>query len=190
MQEMDIWLHPLFSVWYDYLHIPELHQRFISTIALITYYINFKIYYVSNYLPMPWYPFLDSKVHVAEMGPTWGPVGPRWAPRWSHEPCYPGCFVFVKGPHPLKGGAVCLTVFFGKDDQLHDSFLYFTVMIPFSDVRGGRLYFKLAWFQLSLHHWSYTSLRLMLLVVNTTGNKFYLISSYLISSHLISPHLT
>ena len=29
------------------------------------------------------------------MGPTWGPsgVGPRWAPCWSHEPCYLGCIV-------------------------------------------------------------------------------------------------
>ena len=25
------------------------------------------------------------------MGPTWGPVGPRWAPCWPHEPCYEGC---------------------------------------------------------------------------------------------------
>ena len=28
------------------------------------------------------------------MGPTWahlGPVGPRWAPCWPHEPCYQGC---------------------------------------------------------------------------------------------------
>ena len=28
------------------------------------------------------------------MGPTWahlGPVGPRWAPCWPHEPCYLGC---------------------------------------------------------------------------------------------------
>ena len=27
------------------------------------------------------------------MGPTWahlGPVGPRWAPCWTHEPCYQG----------------------------------------------------------------------------------------------------
>ena len=27
------------------------------------------------------------------MGPTWahlGPVGPRWAPCWPHEPCYQG----------------------------------------------------------------------------------------------------
>ena len=24
------------------------------------------------------------------MGPIWGPVGPRWAPCWSHEPCYLG----------------------------------------------------------------------------------------------------
>ena len=27
----------------------------------------------------------DSKVHGANMGPT----GPRWAPGWSHELCYP-----------------------------------------------------------------------------------------------------
>ena len=36
----------------------------------------------------------DSKVHWANMGPTWcpslGPTGPRWAPCWSHELCYLG----------------------------------------------------------------------------------------------------
>ena len=29
------------------------------------------------------------------MGPTWGhlgPTGPRWAPCWPHEPCYPGWY--------------------------------------------------------------------------------------------------
>ena len=32
------------------------------------------------------------------MGPTWGPlgpVGPRWAPCWPHEPCYQGSYVFL-----------------------------------------------------------------------------------------------
>ena len=24
------------------------------------------------------------------MGPTWSPVGPRWAPCWPHKPCSPG----------------------------------------------------------------------------------------------------
>ena len=42
----------------------------------------------------------DSKVRGANMGPTWvlsashgahlGPVSPRWAPCWPHEPCYQG----------------------------------------------------------------------------------------------------
>ena len=31
----------------------------------------------------------DSKVH----GVLSGPVGPRWAPCWSHEPCHQGCAV-------------------------------------------------------------------------------------------------
>ena len=33
----------------------------------------------------------DSKVPEANMGPTW--VRPRWAPCWSHEPCYQGIYV-------------------------------------------------------------------------------------------------
>ena len=37
--------------------------------------------------------FTDSKVHGANMGPTWGPVGPRWALCWPHEPCYQACYV-------------------------------------------------------------------------------------------------
>ena len=36
----------------------------------------------------------DIKVHGANMGPNLGPVGPRWAPCWPHEPCY-------QGPHSL-----------------------------------------------------------------------------------------
>ena len=30
----------------------------------------------------------DSKVHGANMGPTWTLSDPRWAPCWPHEPCY------------------------------------------------------------------------------------------------------
>ena len=37
----------------------------------------------------------DSNVHGADMGPTGGPVGPRWAPCWPHEPCYQGCYFVV-----------------------------------------------------------------------------------------------
>ena len=37
--------------------------------------------------------FPDSKVYVwGQHGAHLGPVGPRWAPCWSHEPCYLGCF--------------------------------------------------------------------------------------------------
>ena len=36
--------------------------------------------------------YLDSKVHGANMGPTWGPTGPRWAPCWPLEPCYLGMY--------------------------------------------------------------------------------------------------
>ena len=32
----------------------------------------------------------DSKVHGANNGAHLGPVGPRWAPCWPHEPCYQG----------------------------------------------------------------------------------------------------
>ena len=36
------------------------------------------------------------------MGSTWGPhlgpVGPRWAPWWPHEPCFQGDFVHVTAP--------------------------------------------------------------------------------------------
>ena len=37
----------------------------------------------------------DSKVHGANMGSTWGPPdGSRWAPCWTHEPCYLGrCYI-------------------------------------------------------------------------------------------------
>ena len=32
------------------------------------------------------------------IGPTWGhlgPVGPRWAPCWPHEPCYQGNYLSI-----------------------------------------------------------------------------------------------
>ena len=39
--------------------------------------------------PLPcWNNDPDSKVHGANMGPTWVQVGPRWAPCLPHEPCY------------------------------------------------------------------------------------------------------
>ena len=37
-------------------------------------------------IPVPSDAVPDSKVHGAHMGTT----GPRWAPRWPHEPCYQG----------------------------------------------------------------------------------------------------
>ena len=33
-----------------------------------------------------WFYYPDSQVHVAHLGP----IGPRWAPFWPHEPCYDG----------------------------------------------------------------------------------------------------
>ena len=36
------------------------------------------------------YKNLDSKVHGGQHGAHLGPVGPRWAPCWPHEPCYQG----------------------------------------------------------------------------------------------------
>ena len=33
----------------------------------------------------------DSKVHGGQHGAHLGPVGPRWAPCWPHEPCYQRC---------------------------------------------------------------------------------------------------
>ena len=43
------------------------------------------------------------------MGPTWGPprgahlgpVGPRWAPCWPHEPCYQGGYVSCPTDSPM-----------------------------------------------------------------------------------------
>ena len=32
----------------------------------------------------------DCKVHWGQHGAHLGPVGPRWAPYWLHEPCYQG----------------------------------------------------------------------------------------------------
>ena len=38
--------------------------------------------------------FPGSKVHVANMGPTWV----LWAPVWPHEPCYQGCDALLASP--------------------------------------------------------------------------------------------
>ena len=45
----------------------------------------------------------NSKVHGANMGPTW--VGPKWAPCWPHEPCYQGPFFLISGI------IICLVLF-------------------------------------------------------------------------------
>ena len=44
----------------------------------------------------------QSKVHGANIGPP-GPVGPRWAPCWPHEPCYQGTFMGnIRTKHLVK----------------------------------------------------------------------------------------
>ena len=42
--------------------------------------------------------FINKPVKASHIGKLWGqhgahlgPVGPRWAPCWPHEPCYQGC---------------------------------------------------------------------------------------------------
>ena len=40
----------------------------------------------------------DCKVHGGQHGGHLGPVGPRWAPCWPHEPCYQGSHT----PHNLN----------------------------------------------------------------------------------------
>ena len=37
----------------------------------------------------------DSNVHGANMGPIWGPIGPRWDPSWLHELCYLGHYILT-----------------------------------------------------------------------------------------------
>ena len=52
----------------------------------------------------------DSKVHGAHLGP----VGPRWAPWWPHEPCYQGYYapdIFYQTDAVIIGiGSVCLVL--------------------------------------------------------------------------------
>ena len=46
----------------------------------------------------------DRKVHGANLGP----VGPRWAPCWPHEPCYQGTFTLI---HTKSMNFVLFTAF-------------------------------------------------------------------------------
>ena len=48
-------------------------------------------YYTSTIVP-------DSKVHWGQYGTHLGPVGPRWAPCWPHEPCYQECLYIYTAP--------------------------------------------------------------------------------------------
>ena len=53
----------------------------------------------------------DSKVHGANMGPTWGPTGPMWAPCWPHEPCYLGsqwCNISYRTRHLYQPGTCAI----------------------------------------------------------------------------------
>ena len=36
-----------------------------------------------------------SQSSLGQHGAHLGPVGPRWAPCWPHEPCYQGCSAFI-----------------------------------------------------------------------------------------------
>ena len=43
----------------------------------------------------------DSTVHETNMGPIWGPTGPKWAPCWPHERCYLGWLASITNPYSL-----------------------------------------------------------------------------------------
>ena len=51
----------------------------------------------------------DNKVHGGQHGAHLGPVGPRWAPCWPHEPCYRGIEI---EPIELQNWACCQSMVF------------------------------------------------------------------------------
>ena len=60
--------------------------------------MNWSFKFISPQIAIEIYIFPDSKVHGANMWPTWvhlGPVGPRWAPCWPHEPSYQGLGAYL-----------------------------------------------------------------------------------------------
>ena len=59
----------------------------------------------SSFRQWHWSSYPDSKVHGANMGPIWGPSGPRWAPCWPHELCYLGMLLSnCKQRNPVEYG--------------------------------------------------------------------------------------
>ena len=72
----------------------------MKTVGIIPYDIHSVITYCGA-LGLAAYVIMTqiSKVHGANIGPAhFGPDGPRWAPCWSHEPCYQGIFADVLTP--------------------------------------------------------------------------------------------
>ena len=56
-------------------------------------------------LPCP-----DTKVHGGQHGAHLGPVGPRWAPCWPHEPCYQGGSTW-KGQDLTQELSICIQIY-------------------------------------------------------------------------------
>ena len=68
--------------WFLTLQQPQIFINFLITTLWI------KPQYMC--ITMPHTASQNSKVHGANMGPIWGPTGPRWAPCWPHELCFKG----------------------------------------------------------------------------------------------------
>ena len=65
-----IWIWYKINSWHNRVYVCEI--RFLTSVSEVADYL-------CRHFP-------DSKVHGAHLGP----VGPRWAPCWNHEPCYQG----------------------------------------------------------------------------------------------------
>ena len=69
-------------VWNWVCHVMYKQQRFVMIFRRI---LQVVIFYPCHRYPR-------YKVHGANRGAHLGPVGPKWAPCWPHEPCYQGNF--------------------------------------------------------------------------------------------------
>ena len=84
-----------------------------------------------------WHPgsFPGSKVYGAHLRPT----GPRWAPCWSHEPCYLGSFVKPSATMALTMWNEMVLVFQGEWYEHAASFQYWWIFQKKDIYRKGQL---------------------------------------------------
>ena len=142
--------------------IQNRHQALIWTIWKLFLLSQFVNTIAADYLGMKW--TIPNSKFMGKYGAHLGPIGPRWAPYWPHEPCYLGLHQKVwyqPSFHKNKGWEKC--VYFPHTDQIWEGqILYEIISICFKNIQLNSClcYFILFYF------WLFISLKFNTKLIN------------------------